>query len=89
MEIVRNIEGKEVKVELTYNEMSKAMAELVIGDMKRLIMNNYHYSEEVATELAAHAYWAHYFEDKGSKRECVEMAVDEYEEGAITLDCEK
>lgn len=86
MVIKKNIDGKEVEIEITSDDISRIKENVAINYIYERIMLNYGYEENLAKELAEHAYWAHFFDKEYPVMyECMEIAVAEYKSGALTI----
>lgn len=78
MEIKRVIEGKEVTIILTHEEISQANTEFVTEFMRNKLIEDFGVSDEKADELAIVAY-EKYCEGNGlTEYECIEAVVDDW-----------
>lgn len=80
MKITRVINGINIDIELTPEEMQEAHMQVIVDFMKSELMTNFAYEEEIATKIAKDAYSKYSTCDGLTEYECIEQAVDEYDE---------
>lgn len=80
MIIKRNINGKEIDIELTSEELAEANAEFVTAFMKDTLINDFNLDDETADQLADEAYQLYCEGDGKTEYECIETVYENYKE---------